>query len=84
MASTDLKILDIVARWPGSTHDQIIFDNSAVKHRLQNNEFGNSLLVADSGYANSQHVITPLIEPNNRVGELYNESGRYFKCFSFT
>lgn len=79
VASTDLKILDIVARWPGSTQDQIIFDNTAVKHRLQNNEFANSLIVADSGYANSQHVITPLIQPNTRVGELYNESGTFYK-----
>lgn len=27
----DLKILDIVARWPGSTHDSQIFDRSLVK-----------------------------------------------------
>lgn len=75
MASPDLKILDIVARWPGSVHDQTIFDNSSLSNRLENGDFGNSLLVADSGYRNTQHVITPLLEANTEVEQLYNESG---------
>ena len=76
VASANLKILDIVARWPGSCHDQTIFDNSAIKRRLENNEFGNNtLLVADSGYGNNMHVITPLIRPRTEVEEVYNEAG---------
>lgn len=31
VARYDLKILDLVARWPGSTHDSHIFDMSALK-----------------------------------------------------
>lgn len=30
--------------------------------------------MADSGYANTQHVVTPLLHTNNRVEEMYNES----------
>ncbi|XP_074038075.1 putative nuclease HARBI1 isoform X1 [Leptinotarsa decemlineata] len=74
VSSTDLKIMDLVARWPGSTHDQTIFDHSNLKRRLENGEFGNSLLVADSGYVNTQHIITPLLTPGNEVEQLYNES----------
>ncbi|XP_063911960.1 putative nuclease HARBI1 [Zophobas morio] len=75
VASANLKILDIVARWPGSCHDQTIFDNSAIKRRLENNEFGNNtLLVADSGYGNNMHVITPLIRTRTEVEEVYNEA----------
>ncbi|XP_074038076.1 putative nuclease HARBI1 isoform X2 [Leptinotarsa decemlineata] len=66
--------MDLVARWPGSTHDQTIFDHSNLKRRLENGEFGNSLLVADSGYVNTQHIITPLLTPGNEVEQLYNES----------
>lgn len=67
--------MDIVARWPGSVHDQTIFNNSTVKQRLENGEFGNSILVADSGYANTMHIVTPLLQTNNQAEELYNESG---------
>jgi hypothetical protein len=66
--------LDIVARWPGSTHDQTIFNNSRVKFRLENGEFGNSLVVADSGYTNTQYVVTPLLNPRNGTENLFNES----------
>jgi len=74
VSSADLKILDIVARWPGSVHDQTIFNNSRVKERLENNEFGNSLLVGDSGYTNTMFVITPLLNTHNDVEELCNEA----------
>lgn len=75
VCSVDLKIMDLIARWPGSTHDQTIFDNCNLKRRLENGEFGNSVLVADSGYANTHHVVTPLLRPNNEIEQLYNESG---------
>ncbi|KAJ8980508.1 hypothetical protein NQ317_007928 [Molorchus minor] len=45
-----------------------------MKRRLENVEFRNSLLVADSGYANTKHVITPLLMPQNNIEQLYNES----------
>lgn len=76
VSDTNLKMLDIVARWPGSSHDQTVFDNSNINIRLSNNEFGNSLIVADSGYANTMKVITPLLEPHTDIEQLYNESGR--------
>lgn len=66
--------------WPGSAHDQHIFDNSSLKRRLEDNEFGiNSLLVADSGYANTMHVVTPLLHTRNAIEELYNESGMFIQ-----
>lgn len=34
VADSDLKIRDIVARWPGSCHDQTIFNNSRLKRRF--------------------------------------------------
>ncbi|KAB0795980.1 hypothetical protein PPYR_10041 [Photinus pyralis] len=57
-----LKIRDVVARWPGSVHDATIFSQSAIKNRLQNNPgaLADSVLVADSGYANTNYCITKL------------------------
>lgn len=39
-----------------------------------NGTWGNSLIVADSGYANSHHIVTPFLNPQNNAEELYNES----------
>lgn len=45
IGDADLKIRDIVARWPGSTHDQTIFANSRIKVRFEDNEFENLVLL---------------------------------------
>lgn len=45
ISSADLYIKDIVARWPGSAHDSTIFNNSRVKHRFDEGEFGNGFLL---------------------------------------
>lgn len=74
VSCSDLKIMDVVARWPGSCHDYTILKRSRVFNKLNSGEWGNSLIVADSGYANSLHIVTPFINPRNAIGELYNES----------
>ncbi|XP_060844436.1 LOW QUALITY PROTEIN: putative nuclease HARBI1 [Rhopalosiphum padi] len=74
IACPNLKIMDVVARWPGSCHDKTIFKKSQIYYNLINGKWGNSLIVADSGYANSLHVVTPFLNPQNYIEELYNES----------
>lgn len=51
VGDADLRIRNIVARWSGSTHDQTIFNNSSIKAQFEGNEFGNSIMLGDSGYA---------------------------------
>ncbi|XP_050337848.1 putative nuclease HARBI1 [Bactrocera neohumeralis] len=69
-----LLILDIVARWPGSTHDATILRNSRIYARLENGEFGDGLVLADKGYENNKRILTPLHSVNNAAERLYNES----------
>lgn len=52
--SADLRLLEIVARWPGSTHDSTIFNNSRLRRRFENNEFPNSILLGTA----TQHFNT--------------------------
>lgn len=69
-----MKFLDIVARWPGSTHDSTIFNASRIRAKFLNCEMGDSLLLGDSGYACSNFLLTPLLEPQTQAEQLYNES----------
>ncbi|KAJ8915376.1 hypothetical protein NQ315_008263 [Exocentrus adspersus] len=45
VCNADLKIMDIVARWPGSTHDMTIFNNSMIRARFEPRQFENSFLL---------------------------------------
>ncbi|CAI6345284.1 unnamed protein product [Macrosiphum euphorbiae] len=68
-----LKIMDIVARWPGSCHDQIIFDNSSIKSKFETGILKGYLL-GDGGYEVKPYLMTPLLNPTTRSQQLYNES----------
>lgn len=74
IAAADLKINNIVAHWPGATHDQRIFDNSFIKHQLESGHFGKFIIVGDSGYTDTMYMATPLPNPVTNIELLYNES----------
>jgi len=71
-----LDIIDIVARWPGSTHDSTIFNNSRIKSLFEANRFNDGLLLGDSGYPNLSYLMTPLLNPTTAAEQmkLYNEA----------
>ncbi|KAJ8910364.1 hypothetical protein NQ315_007475 [Exocentrus adspersus] len=71
----DLKIVDVVVRWPGSTHDATIFEYSYIKTRMEQNDFNNGLLLGDSGYGVKSYILTPLLNPIITAAEhRYNQS----------
>jgi hypothetical protein len=74
ICDADLRIQNIVCRWPGSSHDSTIFNHSAVKREIERGEYGDSLLVGDSGYALKNYLLTPFLNVNSRGEELYNEA----------
>lgn len=76
VAAADLKIENIVARWPGSSHDQSIFNASFLLARLERGDFGRYIIVGDSGYKNTRYLATPYLhyDENDRAKNLYNES----------
>ena len=52
--------MNIVAKWPGSTHDQTIFDNSQVRAEFESGLYGDGVLIGDGGYANREYFVTNL------------------------
>lgn len=74
VADANLKIINIVARWPGSSHDQHIFNNSRLQMRLERGDFGNFSILGDSGYRNTPYLATPFLTVDSAAKNLYNES----------
>ena len=53
---------------------QYVFNNCRLRHRFENHEFGDSVLVGDSGYPLKNYLITPLPNAVGRAEQLFNES----------
>lgn len=64
-------VQDIVARWPGSQHDEIVFLNSNVFERFLYGEFRDngreSILLGDGGYAAEEFLAVPLRQTNRQL-----------------
>lgn len=67
ICDANLKIQDIVARRPGSSHDSTIFNNSEIRRKLEIGEMRDCVLVADRGYAQRNYVMTLVGSPNTVI-----------------
>lgn len=45
VCDSELMINNIVARWPGSTHDATVFLNSRLRNRFEAGEFQNAIVL---------------------------------------
>lgn len=96
IGDANLKICDIVARWPGSVHDTTIFNDSNIRGRFEVNEFAPYCLVGDGGYPCRPYLLTPMnaqtppqqryntaqIATRNPVERLFGVWKRRFPCLS--
>lgn len=78
MCDANALIQDIVARWPGSTHDETVFLNSNIFERFLRGEFRRynreSLLLGDGGYGSETFLAVPLRQanrPRTRAENMY-------------
>lgn len=75
VSDADLRIMNVVARWPGSAHDSTIFNNCELRQQLERGEYGDYVIVGDGGYANTAYMCTPF-RANvqlNRPQQLYQK-----------
>lgn len=68
-----MEILDIDVRYPGSTHDSVIFDRSALRIRFETNQIG-GIILGDNGYPCRRYLLTPVINPAAGPEQNYNRS----------
>lgn len=74
-------VMDIVARWGGSSHDSTVFTNSSIFERFSNGEFRRnneeSLMLGDGGYRSERFLAVPLRQTNqvqSRAEEMYQKA----------
>ena len=73
LCDTKLMFTNIVCRWPGSTHDSRIFDNSALCSRFRN-DLIDDILLGDGGYLCRHYLMIPVINPTTSKERLYNRA----------
>nr|XP_026498851.1 putative nuclease HARBI1 [Vanessa tameamea] len=74
ICDANLQILDLVARWPGSSQDQTIWNASYRNALFERGRYGDAILLADSGYMNRSYIMMPLDNPQTPEEILYNEA----------
>lgn len=64
ICDSNLRILNVNARFPGSCHDSAIWESSNIKRHLMtkfiNGELNNKFLIGDSGYPLEPWLMTPV------------------------
>lgn len=74
VCDSSLRIMNIVARWPGSVHDSTIFNNSRLHADLENGLYGAGYLLGDRGYPCKPYLLTPFTNPILPDQQAYNRS----------
>ncbi|KAK3884925.1 hypothetical protein Pcinc_010768 [Petrolisthes cinctipes] len=74
VCDADYVVLNFCTRFPGSTHDSYVWHNSNLYRQFQQGEFGNSVLLGDSGYPLEPNLMVPVGQPANAAEGRYNTS----------
>ncbi|XP_041470028.1 putative nuclease HARBI1, partial [Lytechinus variegatus] len=67
------QIINVVARWPGSTHDSRILQNSRLYRKYNNGEL-KGIILGDSGYPLMTWLMTPILNPQTPEEQAYNNA----------
>lgn len=85
ICDSNMVILNVNARYPGSTHDSFIWSNSLVFTFLenlyqQNSSDWNKWLLGDSGYPLQPWLLTPIKTPTTDAERKYNKFHKKCRC----
>ena len=69
----------MVCRWPGSTHDSRILENSRIGTKFADGQV-DGILLGDSGYACKPYLMTPFLDPETGPEKRYNYSHKKGRC----
>ena len=69
--NSNYELTNVVAKWPGSTHDARILRESTIAEEFETG-MHRGLLLGDSGYPSKNWFMVPFLHPRNRADERYN------------
>lgn len=72
VCNSQMKFLNIVARWPGATHDAFIWSNSNLNDMFEARTIDEGWLLGDSAYPLRPWLLTPVLNPTTRHQQRYN------------
>ncbi|KAL5256979.1 hypothetical protein ACHWQZ_G000093 [Mnemiopsis leidyi] len=81
----NLKFVDVVAKWPGSVNDAVIWEYCGFKKQLEDflgclpKEYS-GWLIGDSGYATKEGLLTPYLDCKSVAEEKYNKCHKRSRC----
>ena len=65
------RFINLIVKWPGSTHDAFMWNESSLHVFLRNNQ-QNGYLLGDQAYPLKQYLLTPLRDPQTQAEMTYN------------
>ena len=76
VCDANLKFLNIISSWPGSTHDSRIFKMSNLHAllKIDHQEGTYRHLLGDSGYPCLKYLLTPILNPTTDKEKRYNSA----------
>ncbi|KAM4706630.1 putative nuclease HARBI1 [Discoglossus pictus] len=74
VCASDMRILNLVAGYPGSTHDSYILKHSSLHSILTSGNLPKGWLLGDDAYPLNERLLTPITDPQNEAEKKYNEA----------
>lgn len=66
------RFLNVVAKWPGSTHDAHIWNTCSLSDAFESSAIENGWLLGDSAYGLKPWLLTPKLSPETAADRKYN------------
>ena len=75
MCESDFKIVNCVAKWPGSTHDSRMLRESLIYAGFEKEGYiGPGIILGDSGYLLKEWLMVPFMNPGKAAEQRYNRA----------
>ncbi|XP_044134535.1 putative nuclease HARBI1 [Bufo gargarizans] len=72
VCDSDMRILNLVAGYPGSTHDSYILKHSSLHAILSSGNLPEGWILGDDAYPLTEWLLTPIKDPKTKAEKQYN------------
>ncbi|XP_060556908.1 putative nuclease HARBI1 [Ruditapes philippinarum] len=80
ISDSNNMLLNLVVRWPGSTHDAFILANSGISEEFESGRIQHGWLLGDSAYPLKTWLLTPISAPRDAAERRYNFAHKRTRC----